>query len=215
MKRFTLLMAALLIAGTSFAQIDFGVKAGVTSTSVNTDETMQNLQNQDYESLKVQGANAKVGFQGGVFGRIALLGIYVQPELLFSSTSSEVEVTKLYESQDPVSEVRTQEFQKLDFPIMAGFKFGPARIQVGPVGSLVLSGESAVSEVVEGYEQKFNSATWGYQAGVGLDLFNKLTVDLKYEGNLSKLGDEVSIGEQNYEIDSRASQWVLNVGFFF
>ena len=38
------------------------------------------------------------------------------------------------------------------------------------------------------YEEKFNGATWGYQVGVGLDIFKKITIDVKYEGNLSKLG---------------------------
>ncbi|MCK7531208.1 MAG: hypothetical protein MZV63_09280 [Marinilabiliales bacterium] len=39
----------------------------------------------------------------------------------------------------------------------------------------------------------YNKATFGYQAGVGFDLLKRLTVDVRYEGNLSKFGEEVMI----------------------
>ena len=63
-------------------------------------------------------------------------------------------------------------------------------------------------------EQEFSAATLGYQAGVGLELAN-LLVDVKYEGNLSKLGDGVTIAGRDYSFDQRMSQWILSVGFLF
>ena len=65
------------------------------------------------------------------------------------------------------------------------------------------------------YKEEFNGATWGYQIGVGLDILKKVTIDLKYEGNLSKLADGVKIGDQTMNFDSRNSQFVATLGFFF
>ncbi len=65
------------------------------------------------------------------------------------------------------------------------------------------------------YKEEFNGATWGYQVGVGLDLGKKITIDVKYEGNLSKLADGVKIAGETRSFDSRNSQFVASLGFFF
>jgi len=200
----------------SQAQIKFGIKAGLTSTSINADEVYNDINNADIQSLKVKGKNANVGFQGGIFSRITIVNFYVQPELLFTSTSGEVEVTTVYENQDPVSVVKDQKFRQIDFPIMLGYKLGPIRLQAGPVGTIMLSSDPALSMVeTMDVKEEFNGATWGYQVGVGLDILKKVTIDVKYEGNLSKLGDGVEIAGQTRDFDSRNSQFVATVGIFF
>jgi hypothetical protein len=166
--------------------------------------------------LVVKGTNAKVGFQGGIFTRITIVKLYIQPELLFTSTSGEVEVTAIGGLQDGITEVKEQKFRQIDFPIMIGYKAGPLRLQAGPVGTIILSSDPALDmfENVD-VEEEFNGATWGYQVGIGFDLFKKVTIDIKYEGSLSKLADGVSIGDKSYNFDSRNNQFVASVGFFF
>src|SRR6056297_3205303 len=200
----------------SQAQIKFGIKAGLTSTSIKADEVYTDINDANIEKLKVKGKNANVGFQGGIFSRITIVNFYVQPELLFTSTSGEVEVTTIYDSGDPVSVVKDQKFRQLDFPIMLGYKLGPIRLQAGPVGTIMLSSDPALSMVeTMDVKEEFNGATWGYQVGVGLDILKKVTIDVKYEGNLSKLGDGVEIAGQTRDFDSRNSQFVATVGIFF
>ncbi|MFO7938715.1 MAG: porin family protein [Bacteroidales bacterium] len=213
MKRlilFLLLLAPIM----AMSQVKFGVKGGITSSSIKVNETIDAAEAEDFESLKVQGENAKIGFQGGVFSRITILNLYVQPELLFTSTSGEVEVTELLADDSKISKIRDQEFKKLDIPIMVGYKFGPARVQAGPVASIIIDSKSALSDYGN-YKEEFNGATWGYQVGVGLDILNKVTLDVKYEGNLSKLGDGVKVLGEERSFDSRTSQFVFNVGIFF
>ena len=210
---------AILIVSLSFAaksQIKFGVKAGITSTSIKTDEVIEITDQANFDELVVKGKNAKVGFQGGVFSRITIAKIYIQPELLFTSTSGEVEVTSLQGGTEVISEVRDQKFRQIDFPIMFGYKFGPARIQVGPVGTIVLGSDPSLDGFMDmDYKEEFNGATWGYQVGVGLDLSKKITIDVKYEGNLSKLSDGVRIGGETRSFDSRNTQFVASLGYFF
>jgi Outer membrane protein beta-barrel domain len=220
MKR--LVFIALLIIPFSLvsnAQIKFGAKVGLTSTSINVNDVIDVASDPNattFDEIKVQGENAKVGFQAGIFTRITIVKLYIQPELLFTSTSGDVEVTSLSNGNVVVSEIREQSFKQIDFPIMLGYKFGPARIQAGPVGTIVLSSDPSLDGFMEmDYEEEFNGATWGYQVGVGLDIFKKITIDVKYEGSLSNLTDGVTVGGETMSFDSRNSQFVASLGFFF
>jgi len=217
MKKLIFITLLLLSFGlVSNAQIKFGAKVGMTSTSIKVDELIDIADQADYDQLVVKGENAKVGFQFGVFSRITIVNLYVQPELLFTSTGGDVEVTSLSNGNEVISEVREQSFNQIDFPIMLGYKFGPARIQAGPVGTIVLSSDPSLDGFMDmDYKEEFNGATWGYQVGAGLDIFKKITIDVKYEGNLSKLADGVTIGGQTRSFDSRNSQLVVSLGYFF
>jgi hypothetical protein len=64
----------------------------------------------------------------------------------------------------------------------------------------------------EQVEEKFNTATVGYQAGIGLDA-GRLIVDLKYEGNLSEWDDEVSFFGESFSTDLRNTQIILSLGY--
>lgn len=109
-----------------------------------------------------------------------------------------------------IKRLKKQQFNKIDIPIMVGMKFGPARIQAGPITSIVVNNKSALADYGS-YEEKFNGATWGYQ--VGLDIFNKIILDAKYEGSLSKLGKGIKIGGETRDFDSRTNQFVVGIGF--
>jgi len=219
MKRFYLvLLLSVFALPTVFGQLQFGIKGGIVSASSTLDKKLTQEQlmdaNVEYDELKMKAQDAKVGFQAGLFGRLSIAALYVQPELMFTSTSSRIKVEELTQGEDPVSQVRKQEFKRLDIPIMVGWKFGPARLQAGPVGTIMLDQKSAL-EAAGDYKEEFNGAAWGYQVGVGLDLLNTLTLDAKYEGSLSKLGESVQIGGNDYSIDNRPNQFIVTVGLFF
>jgi hypothetical protein len=219
MKR--IIFLAILIGAfslQSYSQLQFGAKAGLMTASSNLDKNITDLPtNTDYGELEMEAKNAKAGFQAGFFGRLTVLGVYVQPELMFSSTNSRIQVKKLSNDEVIEKQTKTQSFKKIDIPLLIGGKFGPLRIQAGPVGSFMLDEKSAIEAAIDETEvkEKFNSATWGYQVGVGADFFNFLTLDLKYEGNLSALGDNVKIAGEPYPLDSRTSQFIFTAGIFF
>ena len=77
-----------------------------------------------------------------------------------------------------------------------------------------LSSNSEIRDYITDYEGKINSATFGYQAGIGLGIW-KLDFDARYEGNLTKLGDQVRIGGKPYNLDSRARQFIFSLGYAF
>ena len=77
----------------------------------------------------------------------------------------------------------------------------------GPIASFNINSEiKDAAQTIEDVE--FKKSTFGYQAGLGVDIGN-LSVDAKYEGGLSSVTE--NIGE--YNTDNRINQWVLSVGF--
>jgi hypothetical protein len=211
MKKIILCVCILGITLTSTqAQfIRFGIRGGVSSSSITFSDVKDVIiGGQHYD---IVASDAMVGFHFGLFSRIKLANFFVEPELLFTSNGGQVQVQNVTSG---IVSMKEQKFNKIDIPVLAGIKLGPARLEVGPVASFVLSSKSNLFDE-NSYEQDFKKATIGYQAGVGIDILKTLAVDLKYEGNLSKLGNGFTIGGQSYPFDSRNSQLILSFGLFF
>jgi opacity protein-like surface antigen len=211
MKKLMIIAIAALLTLPAFSQFKFGIKAGVNSTSL----TMADLVSvssgaKSYTIEDVSGMN--FGFHGGVFGRISILMLYVQPELLFSTSSSDYKVTNVLNST--VVEVK-QKFNKIDVPVMVGVKLGPARLNAGPVGSFNITTPEALIDDPD-FKAIYGKMSFGYQAGVGVDLLGILTVDLRYEGSLKKYQTQIeNKAGTAVNLDDRASAFLLSVGIMF
>jgi Outer membrane protein beta-barrel domain len=182
----------LFAANSAMAQLSLGPRAALISSSVSLEDDIAAIKEGD----------AQIGYQLGIFARINLAGLFVQPELLFTSSESALDVTG-------VGDVSLN-FNKIDVPVMVGMKLGPLRLQVGPSFSFLTSAESETpAGIVEDVTENYKNSTVGYQVGVGIDI-SKLVLDLKYEGSLSAYADALPGW---VETDQRVSQWVLAVGF--
>lgn len=147
--------------------------------------------------------DAKFGYHLGAFVRMGGHSIFVQPELLFTNTGGTV-----VKSGQGTNETYSASFNRLDIPLMFGFKLAKVfRVQAGPVASVLMNYkiEDSVDAVVDA---DYSSATVGYQAGIGLDVGNVI-LDFKYESSLSKL----SKGVAGFETDTRQNQLILSAGF--
>ena len=204
MRRLLLLTCLAVMAFNAQSQIKFGIRAGLTSSTVEADKVVFTNSNTTIETSK----DAKVGIQFGLFSQISLGGMFVQPELLLTTSGGVIKVKDINGEH-----LQDQRFTKVDLPVLVGAKMGPLRIGVGPVASMVLNSKSELSDI-NGYDDKFKKATFGYQAGIGLDIW-KLAIDLKYEGNLSKLGDGVTVAGEKRSFDSRTRQWIVGVAYKF
>jgi hypothetical protein len=202
MKKFLAFILIAMIAIPAFSQVKFGIKAGVGTTTVPT----YNIANgtNTIEALK----SASYGLHGGVFLRLSLFGIYLQPEVLLATNTYEYTVNS---GPDPVK----QTFNRLNVPVLLGFKLGPLRINAGPVGTVQIGTPKALIND-QNFQNMYKGATFGYQAGAGFDLFKKLTFDVRYEGSLSgKFGDAVSIGNSTIKLDSRQPSLLFSLGLMF
>jgi len=195
MKKAILTIMALLMINVIYGQFTLGPRVGFSSSSI------------DFDPFTIGGetissGNATTGFHVGIFSRITLGFLYIQPEALFTQSGGEIQL-----DDGVLNDIREIEFNKLDFPVMLGTRFLKVlRVQAGPTLSLLL--DAKVAGLEEEIKSGYKDATIGYQAGVGLDLWN-LVLDLKYEGNLSTFGDELF----GFATDQTNNQWILSVGF--
>lgn len=217
MKNRIIVTVIALIAITSTASAQFfsyGIKGGLTSSTVKFDNTkFTSAAAKEY--IAKQG-DSKLGFQFGVFARVKVLSVFIQPEVLFSHSQNEVLLEDVTTNE---VYTETQKFNKVDIPVIIGRKFGPVRLGLGPVASFMLNESDGLKNklsdlTTETTENNFKNATFGYQVGVGLDILKKITLDIKYEGNLSKLGTGIKLGDTKYSFDQRSPQWIFSIGVF-
>ena len=146
--------------------------------------------------------NDKIGYHAGLFARLGGNHIFIQPEVLYTNTGGEFTITQ---GNNTVS--YTAKFDKIDVPIMAGFKIAEFfRLQAGPTLAFILNSDLSSTSTLP-VKPDYNKVTIAYQAGIGFDIAN-LIVDLKYEGALGKLADTY-VG---LPTDQRQNQLILSLG---
>jgi len=214
MKKLLVIIFIVLLSVPAFSQIKFGLKAGVSTTSLSMSSFSTITSGSTTYTVNAL-TSAKYGFNGGAFVRLTFFGIYVQPELLFSTRTNEYTVTDVTNQASPVSYVAKQNFNKLDIPVMVGFKLGPLRLNAGPSGSLLINSPKDLITNPD-YKNNYNKLTFGYQAGLGFDLLGHLTFDVRYEGSLKKYQNQIqNLTGTKYNLDDRPNAFLFSVGLMF
>jgi hypothetical protein len=204
MKTKNLLIAAFImtLSLSARAQMSYGLRVGISSSNIK----LENSSSADY---KIDYSRGDIGYHFGVIAKLKIVKFFVQPELLFSTAK----VDMSYTGSDDSTRLGRQVFNSLDLPIMVGIKLSAFKLEVGPVGTLLLSTKSSLLDE-QNVDQDLNNMTIGYQAGIGVEL-GGLIIDAKYQGNLSKLGTGMDIGNTTVNFDQRMNQWIVSVGYLF
>lgn len=209
MKKLLLVISALLVSQIMMAQgLKFGPRVAISSNSIKASDLVvtSSAAAQDLK-LSLQEGNSKL--QLGVFARLELLGLYVQPELLFSTNKIQ------YAWEDAVngSTTRTEKYTQLDIPVIAGIKIGPIRVQGGPVYQMNFGSASDLVDV-DNFMREFETADLDIRAGVGVDI-GPLIIDVTYQIPMGDTKDILVVDGINYEINTQKAHLVGSVGFAF
>jgi opacity protein-like surface antigen len=212
MKKLLVILFAAFIAIPVFPQLSYGLKLGVSTSSMTMDQI---------KTIPATGGNytiealtdATYGIHGGIFLRFSLLGIYVQPEILFATVEHKYKVT------DPgvtTAKEVTQKLNQLDIPVMVGVKFGPIRVNAGPAAIIAIGSPTALISSPD-FKDTYSKTSFGYQVGVGLDLLKKLTIDLRYEGSLNKYQNQIQnlAGTTKVNLNNRPNAFLFTLGLIF
>lgn len=207
-KQWFILLTILCITklNDSQAQFTFGIRGGVNFSQLKTD-SQQSVGVNIKQSL-----DTKTGYVGGIYARIGTK-IFLQPELIFSAKGGSINVL-------PQNGTTTQtvaiEYTNLDVPLLIGFKFGPLRLNAGPVASFKIS-DKGLNDELKKYSsnvgESFKNASYGYQAGAGVDL-GSFCLDLRYEGSLSDIssGDFKDNLMNKVNFSQRSNLWQVTLG---
>ena len=235
-KTFLLIAAFLMLGSAAFAgggiDLSIGPKVGFQTAKLSYDK-----------------ADIKAGFSNhftaGLFGRVTVGRVYVQPEVLYFKTSNifdghvtGVESDNLFNLPTGANLNLTLNQMNLQVPILVGFNVidldvVTLRAQVGPTANFILQSKTLYDETYtingQQYEVDQQNATsdenfdtksiaWGVQAGIGVDVLKRITLDINYNFGLSKMFDalnETTLGEtfdfSNID-NTRQNMFMVTVG---
>ena len=238
MKKTFLLIAALFIMGsTAFAgggfDIAIGPKIGYQTAKLS------------YQKADITSSFSN-HFTAGLFGRVTVGRIYVQPEVLYFKTSNVfdghvtgVESDNLFNLPTGANVNLTLNQMNLQVPVLIGVNvidldLITLRAQVGPTANFVLKSQTLYNKTytLNGQEadientntdQSFEpkNISWGLQAGLGIDVLKRFTLDVNYNFGLSKVFENLNdtqLGEtfdfSNID-DTKQSMFMVTLGIKF
>ncbi len=210
MKKLILVaIASFFLVQVSNAQLfNYGIKGGIGFSSLKMEDITGISDGSDVYDLVT--GDGVMGYHVGFQTRINIAMIMIQPEIYFNAGGGTVEQVV----EGGATEILDVKFNRIDIPLLLGVKLGPARLNVGPVGSFVISETTDLTELEPDFELFSSAMTWGFQAGLGLDI-SKISLDVRYEGSLSALGESFSVGGTDFPLDARPSQWIISLGYWF
>jgi Outer membrane protein beta-barrel domain len=201
---FLILFLSICAIAQVHAQAKFGLKLGLSTPSGDFGSFQVN---QPDSNLMVSLKGAKYGLHGGIWLR-AGNKLFVQPEVYFNSNTNQYKLDGDFLG----SVTKSEKYQYLDIPVIFGAKIGPLSLQAGPVGHYFLKSTSDLVNDVPGYTQKFDSFTFGYQAGAGLD-FGRIGLDVRYQGRFNQSDSHMSFFGREYQLDKTPASVVAALRF--
>lgn len=217
MKKIALLFVALFLATAVKAQISpvtFGPKVGYQTTKLSTNR-------------QVVKSDFKGNMAFGVFARLTIKNIVVQPELLYYKSGKVFEVNALggFGIQTPdINPTITVSQSNFALPVLLGYQFVDMpllkmRANVGPVFYFAMgqADYSINGENVPYFDEDVTEdVAVGAALNLGVDIW-KLTLDVNYSFGLSEtFDDEIEIpGFKEIELDDNTRQNVFTVTLGF
>lgn len=204
MKNLIFAIFCLLFAQSAQAQFfSLGLKGGL-NTQINYPDDITVGNGDDAFNLGLNGR--QFGTQFGMYMRFGKR-FFIQPEVLFNSNKTDYKI-----GESSVGDVvRNEKYQYLDFPVLAGVKLGPVRLQAGPVGHYFLKSTSEFTDF-DGYEARFKQMTWGWQGGLNVG-FKRVSLDFRYEGNFSKQGNHFTFFGDQYQFSDSPARFIVGLNF--
>jgi hypothetical protein len=186
---------------TSIFQI--GPRVGVASESLFDAASTPN----PFGAIK---SDPTLSYHGGLYMRLQSSRLSLQPELLFSSAASALQVVN---QPGGAVQVLNLDVRRVSVPIVVGIRFFKIfRMQVGTSFNNLskLNLRDAVNAT--SFEHNFRKSEISGMTGMGMDLGN-LVLDVRYQSPLTDFAPEFTIGGQTFKTDGTPGIWMMTAGF--
>jgi len=188
MKKLFLTFALMTALLSTYAQgnmtFDLGVKGGINSTKVTTENP--SITGYTFDDFK---SDSKMGYNLGLFARLGGERIYLQPELLYCIRKGET----VFNSSTGGASIQKLNLKTIQVPVLLGFNLIDLRLVsihafTGPAMSFILSSSNVESNLPNFDPNNFKNNIWDWQLGAGIDM-GPLVFDIRYEWGLTKYSD--------------------------
>ncbi|MHA8086226.1 porin family protein [Aquirufa sp. Wall-65K1] len=185
-----------------------GIKGGITLSSINVESMTYKGTAVPINDILNQNLALKTGYVGGVYARVGRK-LFIEPEVLLTAKNATINFSNGNRMVDVA-------YTSLDVPLLLGYKLGPLHVLAGPVASYNLNSDNTIAQAITSVASSVSvrdavsKAYFSYSVGGGLDLLG-MTLDLRYEGNLTDLSKTVPIPSE-VNISQKASVWHVTLG---
>jgi len=221
MKKFLLVAALLLSVSITYAQLNFGIKAGYNSSI-----SPKNISSVTSGSYNLNSVNSELsnGFQAGVFFRFGFSKMYFQPEFLYNMGKKNYTMT-LQDAQNKDLQIdKRVKISTLEVPLLLGYKILDLKLVnvrafAGPKLSFNAGSSLDYNVLVDAggtFDKEtlisdIKAAQLGLEAGIGVDVL-MFTLDARY--NL--IGDMYHTKMNDITLDKMsANTFVISLGWKF
>lgn len=127
------------------------------------------------------------GLHAGLYTRLNIGPVYLQPEAYYTFTQASLSSSELQVGGEDLQ----LDFHRLDIPLLLGYHISNhLRLNAGPFASVLIdtNADNEKQSALEKYRDYYERANWGWQAGIGLDVW-RLSLDVRYETTIGNLRD--------------------------
>ncbi|MBM3918190.1 MAG: PorT family protein [Sphingomonadales bacterium] len=200
-------VCSLILGQMAFAQkppiFQLGPRIGVASESLFDAASTPN-------PLGAIKSDPTLSYHGGLYMRLQSRRLSLQPELLFSSAASSLQVVNY---PGGAAKVLNLDVRRVSVPVVVGIRFFKIlRMQVGPSFNNLAQLKLRDAVNATSFEHNFRKSEISGMAGIGLDLGN-LVLDVRYQSPLTNFAPEFTIGGQKFPTDGTPGTWMLTAGF--
>ncbi len=212
-KIFTLALLLVVASGVMATEVSaqrilsLGAKAGYSIQGVNIAQGNKN------DFYNVSGRD-KSGFHAALVGRVKLLGLHVQPELMYSYTSYGLDVSPKGRATAISRTSSTVRMHSIDLPVAVGIKLLWFRLQAGPSFNLLT--KTSIKDKGNIRDMKLSVPPISFVAGIGFDMM-RFSLDVRYHGQFKRAKQNIVYDgdDRATEYRTRLSNWMFSVGYMF
>lgn len=217
MKKLIISAVLLLFVTFTYAQLNFGIKAGYNSSLTFQNASSVTNGGYDLNSVKAEMWN---NFQAGLFARVGFGKIYFQPELLYSIQKKNYNVSFIDAVQGNVTLNKMANISTVDVPLLVGYKLLDLkiinlRVFAGPKLRFDANSSLGYNNITGG---NFNTsslvtdakkAQLGFDLGAGVDVL-MLSLDVRY----NMIGDMYTTKFSSINLQNLpANTFVISLGW--